>query len=381
MPLRLGASGIGAGQQQAPVGMHTAAGPQLLAVDDVGVAVASGRGAQAGQVGAGLGFGEALDPDLAVEDRGQVASALLVGARGQQGRRGVVDADEGQHQPRRVVRGQFLVEHDLLGDRHVRRPIRAASAARRSPALCSSANQAFWKRTNSSSPTPVSRPACSIRSAWRSTPTAGPWSPSRGGPGGPAGRLGDRDRGRRLRSRRASSWPTAGSTSSTPAPRKSIAFDLDTRCARARSPPGLPVGPPPGCEPKPLKGMPPFSGPQGPFAGIAAGPDGTLYVSADGDGSVLALRRDRDMTLTVDAGRPPLPAGGAHPAQGDRRRGVSGGFAAAHRTRTVRAVRGQPLHRPRGAAPAARRQPGRVAAARGHPGRARGRRRIPMRRT
>jgi sugar lactone lactonase YvrE len=54
---------------------------------------------------------------------------------------------------------------------------------------------------------------------------------------------------------------------------------------------GLPVGPPPGVEPKPLKGMPPFSGPQGPFAGIAAGPDGTLYVSADGEGSVFALRR------------------------------------------------------------------------------------------
>jgi hypothetical protein len=54
---------------------------------------------------------------------------------------------------------------------------------------------------------------------------------------------------------------------------------------------GLPVGPPPGVEPKPLKGMPPFSGPQGPFAGVTAGPDGTLYVSADGDGSVLAVRR------------------------------------------------------------------------------------------
>jgi len=54
---------------------------------------------------------------------------------------------------------------------------------------------------------------------------------------------------------------------------------------------GLPVGSPPGVQPKPLKGMPPFSGPQGPFAGITAGPDGTLYVSADGDGSVLALRR------------------------------------------------------------------------------------------
>jgi len=37
--------------------------------------------------------------------------------------------------------------------------------------------------------------------------------------------------------------------------------------------------------------MPPFSGPQGPFAGITSGPDGTLYISADGDGSVLALRR------------------------------------------------------------------------------------------
>jgi len=55
---------------------------------------------------------------------------------------------------------------------------------------------------------------------------------------------------------------------------------------------GLPVGAPPGVIPKPLKGMPPFSGPQGPFAGIAAGPDGTLYVSADSDGSVLAFRRD-----------------------------------------------------------------------------------------
>lgn len=54
----------------------------------------------------------------------------------------------------------------------------------------------------------------------------------------------------------------------------------------------LPLGAPPGVVPKPLKGMPPFSGPQGPFAGIAAGPDGTVYVSADADGSLLAFRRD-----------------------------------------------------------------------------------------
>jgi sugar lactone lactonase YvrE len=70
-----------------------------------------------------------------------------------------------------------------------------------------------------------------------------------------------------------------------------IAFDLNSK-ARNTIASGLPVGAPPGVEPKPLKGMPPFSGPQGPFAGIAAGPDGLLYVSADADGSVLALRRD-----------------------------------------------------------------------------------------
>ncbi|MDV3129856.1 SMP-30/gluconolactonase/LRE family protein [Mycobacterium sp. 21AC1] len=68
-----------------------------------------------------------------------------------------------------------------------------------------------------------------------------------------------------------------------------IAYDLNT-ATRSTIACGLPVGPPPGVVPKPLKGMPPFSGPQGPFAGIAAGSGGTLYVSADGDGSVVALR-------------------------------------------------------------------------------------------
>lgn len=69
-----------------------------------------------------------------------------------------------------------------------------------------------------------------------------------------------------------------------------IAVDLATG-ARHTVAAGLPVGAPPGVTPKPLRGMPPFSGPQGPFAGIAAGPDGTLYVSADGEGSVYALRK------------------------------------------------------------------------------------------
>ncbi len=69
-----------------------------------------------------------------------------------------------------------------------------------------------------------------------------------------------------------------------------IQFDLSSQ-ARLTIASGLPVGPPPGVVPKPLKGMPPFSGPQGPFAGITMGHDGTLFVSADGDGSVLGLHR------------------------------------------------------------------------------------------
>lgn len=72
-----------------------------------------------------------------------------------------------------------------------------------------------------------------------------------------------------------------------------VSFDLTTG-ARQTIAAGLPVGPPPGVVPKPLKGMPPFSGPQGPFAGITATADGTLYLSADGEGSVLALRPSQD---------------------------------------------------------------------------------------
>ena len=70
-----------------------------------------------------------------------------------------------------------------------------------------------------------------------------------------------------------------------------VEVDLTTK-ARTVIARDLPVGAPLGVEPKPLKGLQPFSGPQGLFAGIAAGPDGTVYVSADAEGSVLALRKE-----------------------------------------------------------------------------------------
>ena len=51
----------------------------------------------------------------------------------------------------------------------------------------------------------------------------------------------------------------------------------------------LPLGAPPGVIPKFIGAIGNMSGPMGPFAGIAAGADGTFYVSADAEGSVLAL--------------------------------------------------------------------------------------------
>ncbi len=52
----------------------------------------------------------------------------------------------------------------------------------------------------------------------------------------------------------------------------------------------LPVGPPAGVVPKFLRGVPPLSGPMGLFADVTAGTDGTLYVSGDAEGSVLAIK-------------------------------------------------------------------------------------------
>ena len=53
----------------------------------------------------------------------------------------------------------------------------------------------------------------------------------------------------------------------------------------------LPIGSPPGVTPKALRAILPLAGPMGPFAGIAAGANGTLYVSGDAEGSVLEVRR------------------------------------------------------------------------------------------
>jgi sugar lactone lactonase YvrE len=68
-----------------------------------------------------------------------------------------------------------------------------------------------------------------------------------------------------------------------------IEHDLDSGANRTIAT-RLPVGAPPGVTPKPLRAFPPFSGPLGPFASISAGADGTLFLSANAEGSVIAIR-------------------------------------------------------------------------------------------
>jgi DNA-binding beta-propeller fold protein YncE len=75
------------------------------------------------------------------------------------------------------------------------------------------------------------------------------------------------------------------------AARELVGYSLKTR-TRTTVASNLPVGAPPGVTPKVLAGIAGLlPGPLRPFAGLAAGPDGTIYIAADGDGSVLALRK------------------------------------------------------------------------------------------
>ena len=69
-----------------------------------------------------------------------------------------------------------------------------------------------------------------------------------------------------------------------------IEFDLTTGKHQTIAA-NLPIGAPTGVTPKPLRAVLPLAGFMGPFAGLTAAPDGTLYLSADAAGTVLALEQ------------------------------------------------------------------------------------------
>ena len=112
--LVLGHLGVGAHVELAPVGPVALRVPRLLPVDHEVVAVEHRRAPQRGQVGAGLGLGHALAPDLvAAQHRAQEALLLLVGAVGHDRRGDVGDAD-GVDRAGRAGPGHLLVVGELL---------------------------------------------------------------------------------------------------------------------------------------------------------------------------------------------------------------------------------------------------------------------------
>ena len=125
---------VGAEQEQAPLGQVRGRDPDLLAVDHVVVAVEDGHGAEVGQVVAGVGLGEPLAPVLVgVEDRGEPAVLLLLGAPLDEHRADLPDAVGVVH-PRCPVLGHDLRVEEALDRRGLpaaplRRPVDGGPAA------------------------------------------------------------------------------------------------------------------------------------------------------------------------------------------------------------------------------------------------------------
>ena len=137
MPRRLG---VRARHEHAPLRVLRAAGPDLLPGDAPAVAVGDRARLERGEVGAGVGLGEALAPDLvAGEDRPEEPVLLLARAPDHQRRAAEQDA---QHvgRERRPGAAELLEEDRRLGQRRAApavlgRPVDRRPAALVHPAL------------------------------------------------------------------------------------------------------------------------------------------------------------------------------------------------------------------------------------------------------
>ena len=117
-PAVLGRRGIGADDQDAPVGVLREAGPDLLPGDRDLVAAHLAAGPDGRQVGPRVGLGEALTPDvLARQDTGQEAPLLFLGAAGDQCRTDEAESDRQVDAVGRFGARALLVEDELLDDR------------------------------------------------------------------------------------------------------------------------------------------------------------------------------------------------------------------------------------------------------------------------
>ena len=104
--------GVGAYREPDEVGVLDQAGPHLLAVDHVLVAVADGGGAQRREIGARTRLGVTdREVDVARGDLGQVELLLLLGAERHDGR---CDAVDRQERDRGAGDGRFVGEDELV---------------------------------------------------------------------------------------------------------------------------------------------------------------------------------------------------------------------------------------------------------------------------
>src|SRR6058998_2116820 len=127
--------GLGAAEEEAPVGDIGVAGPHLLAVHDEAVAPALAARAERAQVRAGAGLGEALAPEvLAREQPGEEAPALRLGAVAEDGRADQVDVGAGGG-TRRTHAIERLLEEPALNDRRAAAAVLARPGDRRPAAL------------------------------------------------------------------------------------------------------------------------------------------------------------------------------------------------------------------------------------------------------
>ena len=108
----LGRFGIGAHGEPAVVGVAREAGPELLAVDHVLVAVEIRARGERGEVGAGARLAVAdAEVDLAGEDLRQEERLLLLAAVARDRR---ADRVGGEHRHRRAAAHRFVEEDELL---------------------------------------------------------------------------------------------------------------------------------------------------------------------------------------------------------------------------------------------------------------------------
>ena len=124
MPLCFGTLGIGTRQEQAPLGDIGVARPHFVPVDDVLASVAYRTRAQRREVGAGIGFAEALAPPVAPADQTweEAVADLLTAMLGDP-----LDEVAEARLGRRAGRGEFLVDDDLEHRRQLVAAVRASA--------------------------------------------------------------------------------------------------------------------------------------------------------------------------------------------------------------------------------------------------------------